>query len=82
MKDTTNCEKFRIALKPYVGQTLTTARIKEIVWEQFKDMPTGSNVPSEHAGTTNETQCSCAGTSRRIFEKVRHGEFLVLRYPD
>jgi hypothetical protein len=82
MKELTNCEKFRSALKPSVGQSLTTAQIKEIVWERYPTMPPGSNVPSEHAGTTNETQCSCAGTSRRIFDKVQHGEFLVLNYPD
>ena len=82
MKEITNCEKFRIALNPYIGQRLRTARIKEIVWELYPNMPRGSNVPSEHAGTTNETQCSCPGTPRRIFDKVQHGEFMVLRFPD
>ena len=82
MKEAANCEIFRISLKAYVGEELATARIKEIVWEHYPKMPRGSNVPSEHAGTTNETQCSCAGTSRRIFDKVQHGKFVVLRYPD
>ena len=72
-----NCEKFRIALKDHVGETLSTRCIRNLVWKKYRDMPAGSNQPSEHAGTTNETQCSCAGTPKRIFDKVKHGTYTV-----
>ena len=60
-------------MKPYVGETLRTAKITSIVWNLYPEMPVGSNKPSEHADKTNATQCACAGTPQRIFSRVERG---------
>lgn len=77
-----NCDRFRIALKPYAGQVLTRARIKKIVQEQFPTMPVGSANPSEHGVAEgykgNKTPCSCAITQQRIFNRVERGVYKVL----
>ena len=72
-----NCEKIRTVMKPFRGERLETARIRELIWKRYPDMPAGSNVPSEHAGTTNATQCGCAGTTRAIFTRVTRGLYEV-----
>jgi hypothetical protein len=81
-KEMSNCEKFRIALKPYVGEVLTRARIKQIVQESYPKMPDGSANPSEHGVAKdykgNKTPCSCATTRQRIFNRVKRGVYEVL----
>ena len=77
---TANCKKIRTALKPYEKQELPTARIKQIVSKLYPEMPDGSNKPSEHARKTNATPCSCAGTPRRIFDRVKRGLYLVRKF--
>jgi hypothetical protein len=77
-----NCAKFRIALKPYVGEVLTRARIKQIVQKRYPEMPDGSANPSEHGVAEgykgNKTPCSCAVTPQRIFNRVKRGLYKVL----
>jgi hypothetical protein len=72
-----NCDKFRVAMKPYAGKTLSTAKITNVVWNRYPEMPVGSNKPSEHADNTNATQGACAGTPRRVFSRVERGVYSV-----
>jgi hypothetical protein len=76
----TNCDKFRIALKQHVGETLPTASIRQIVWKYCEnDMRDGSNHPSEHAiPISNETQCKCVRDGKPIFRRVQRGKYCVL----
>jgi hypothetical protein len=80
-KELQNCEKFRIALKPYVGQELSRMLIKKIVQRKFPNMPDGSANPSEHGVAEdyrgNKTPCKCAITPQRIFDRVKRGVYKV-----
>ncbi|MCC6683418.1 MAG: hypothetical protein IT445_21185 [Phycisphaeraceae bacterium] len=72
----TNHEMFASALRNYRGKTLRTAEIERIVLQAFPNFTRGSLLPNDH-GQGNKGSCSCAGTNRRIFDKVQTGLYLV-----
>jgi hypothetical protein len=72
-----NHEIFLSALKKHSGKILTTGEIKKIILKNFPDFSEGSLLPNDHAHG-NKSSCSCAGTDRRIFDRIERGSYLVL----
>jgi len=65
------------ALDAYRGKILTTSEIRAIVLGAFPHFSKGSLLPNDHA-LGNKSPCSCAGTDRRIFDRIEPGRYLVL----
>ena len=65
------------ALESYRGKIFTTSEIKTMVLGAFPHFSKGSLLPNDHAGG-NKSPCSCAGTDRRIFDRVEPGRYLIL----
>jgi len=65
------------ALESYRGKIFTTSEIKTIVLGAFPHFSIGSLLPNDHA-RGNKSPCSCAGTGRRIFDRIEPGKYLVL----
>lgn len=65
------------ALESYRGKIFTTSEIKTIVLWAFPHFSKGSLLPNDHA-RGNKSPCSCAGTDRRIFDRIEPGRYLVL----
>jgi len=73
----TNHEMIASALKSYHGKIFPTSEIKKIVLGAFPHFSEGSLLPNDHA-LGNKSSCSCAGTNRRIFDRIEPGRYLVL----
>lgn len=65
------------ALESYRGKIFTTSEIRTIVRGAFPHFSKGSLLPNDHA-RGNKSPCSCAGTDRRIFDRIEPGRYLVL----
>lgn len=65
------------ALETFRGKMLTTSEIKKIVLSAFPYFSEGSMLPNDHA-FGNKSPCRCAGTARRIFDRIEPGKYLVL----
>lgn len=65
-------------MRPYQGQQLTTAEIRQRV-EQSLPYADGQWVqPSDHCHNhTCEGACDCAKTDRAIFERIKRGRYRV-----
>lgn len=73
----TNHGMIASALENYRDKILTTSEIKKIVFGAFPHFSEGSLLPNDHA-LGNKNPCSCAGTDRRIFDRIEPGRYLVL----
>jgi len=71
-----NHKMLATALKDYKGKILSTSEIKTITLKFFPQFSEGSILPNDHA-EGNNCPCSCAGTERRIFNKIDRGQYLV-----
>ena len=65
------------AVESYRGKILSTSEIKKIVLSAFPYFFEGSLLPNDHA-LGNKSPCRCAGTDKRIFERIEPGRYLVL----
>jgi hypothetical protein len=67
------------AMRPYKGQELTTAKIKEYIRQSSELQDVEQWVlPSDHCQNhTCKGACRCATSDRAIFVKVRRGAYLV-----
>ena len=72
----TNHDMLVAALRRYRGKTLSTSEIKRITLKAFTQFSEGSLLPNDHA-EGNKCPCSCAGTNRRIFDKIKTGLYRV-----
>lgn len=72
----TNHQMIKSAMTGYGGKTLTTAQMKSIVCKAYPKFSEGSLLPNDHA-LGNKNPCGCAGTSRRIFDRVERGVYRV-----
>lgn len=77
LRTMTNHDMIVSALRNHRGQTLSTGEIKKIVMRAYPMFSEGSLLPNDHA-EGNKNPCWCAGTDRRIFDKVRNGVYRVL----
>lgn len=71
-----NHEMIASAVKDYRGEILTTSEIKKRILCKFPRFSEGSLLPNDHA-RGNKSACSCAGTGRRIFDRVERGRYQV-----
>jgi len=71
-----NHEMIASAIENYRGRILTASEIKTIVLGAFPHFAKGSLLPNDHA-LGNKSPCSCAGTDRRLFERIEPGRYLV-----
>jgi len=72
----TNHERFAETFRGMSGRVLETNEIRKILLERFPDMNPGSILPNDHAGG-NRAACGCAGTERRVFDRIEHGRYRV-----
>lgn len=72
----TNHDMIATAIKDYRGKILETSEIKKIVLSAFPIFTEGSILPNDHA-LGNKSCCSCAGTERRIFDRIEPKKYLV-----
>jgi hypothetical protein len=72
----TNHDMIATAVKGHRGKILDTGEIKQIVLGAFPKFAEGSLLPNDHA-FGNKSCCSCAGTGRRIFDRVEPKKYLV-----
>ena len=72
----TNHERFAKAFSGMEGEELSTAEIRAIILKKFPDMNPGSVLPNDHA-TGNKSCCWCAGTDKRIFDRISRGRYQV-----
>jgi hypothetical protein len=72
----TNHDRFRRAFAHRRNEVLTTAQIRHILRRAYPDMSEGSALPNDHA-EGNKSDCGCAGTSSRIFDRLRRGLYRV-----
>lgn len=72
----TNHDMIVAAMKEHRGKILETSEIKKIVLKTFPNFKEGSHRPNDHA-FGNKSDCSCAGTESRIFDRVEPKKYLV-----
>lgn len=72
----TNHDMIASAMKEHRGKILETSEIKKIVLKSFPNFAMGSLLPNDHA-MGNKSDCSCAGTERRIFDRIEPKKYLV-----
>jgi len=72
----TNHDMIAAAVKNYSGKTLESREIKKIVMSAFPEFKEGSFRPNDHA-FGNKSDCSCARTTRRIFDRIEPKKYLV-----
>lgn len=72
----TNHDMFAKAMEAHRGKTLTTEEIRKLVQDMFPTFAEGSLLPNDH-GNGNKHPCDCAGTRRRIFDRVERGVYRV-----
>ncbi|MBK9623217.1 MAG: hypothetical protein IPO38_01260 [Rhodocyclaceae bacterium] len=72
-----NHEMIASALETFHGKVLTTSEIKKIVISAFPHFSEGRMLPNDH-GFGNKSPCRCAGTVKRIFDRIEAGKYLVL----
>lgn len=72
----TNHDMIAAAVKNYRGKILETSEIKEMVLKAFPNFNVRSFLPNDHA-FGNKNCCSCAGTEKRIFDRVEPKKYLV-----
>lgn len=73
----TNHDMITSAIENFRGKVLSTSEIQKIVIMAFPHFSIGSLLPNDHA-LGNKSSCSCAGTDRRIFNRIEAGKYLVL----
>lgn len=71
-----NHDMMAVALAAHRGQVLTTDEIRTIVRKAFPQFSDGSLLPNDHA-SGNKSACGCAGTERRLFNKLERNSYLV-----
>ena len=72
----TNHDMIATAVKKYRGKILETSEIKKIVLDAFPEFSEGSLRPNVHA-SGNKSPCVCAGTEKRIFDRVEPSKYRV-----
>jgi hypothetical protein len=72
----TNHDMIAKAMVAHRGKTLSTEDIGDLTKRMFPAFAEGSNRPNDHAGG-NKSDCTCARTSRRIFDRVDWGVYRV-----
>ncbi len=72
----TNHDMIAAAVKDYRGKILEVSEIKKIVLSAFPKFKEGSFRPNDHA-FGNKSCCSCAGSARRIFDRIEPKKYLV-----
>ncbi len=72
----TNHDMIASAMKEHRGKILETSDIKKIVLKAFPNFAVGSHRPNDHA-MGNKSDCTCAGTERRIFDRIEPKKYLV-----
>jgi hypothetical protein len=71
-----NHEMFAEAVKKHRGEILSTPEIREIVLKMFPQFSKGSLLPNDH-GQGNKSPCKCAGTEKRIFDRIARKTYYV-----
>ena len=74
----TNHEMLLVALHPYKGQTLKLSIIKSILLSKFPKFNLGSFLPNDHSQIGNKSCCSCVGTQRQLFIKVKRSTYQIV----
>jgi hypothetical protein len=74
-----NHDRFVKVFKGRKGREFSTAEIKRLMFEEYPDLPEGSNLPNEHGGG-NLTSCKCVGTESQIFDHIARGQYRVLEF--
>lgn len=72
----TNHERFAETFGGMSGKVLETNEILRILLQGFPDMNPGSILPNDHA-EGNRSACWCAGTERRVFDRIERGRYRV-----
>lgn len=72
----TNHEMIAAAMKGRHGEILSTGDIRDLVCKAFSEFSPGSLLPNDHA-EGNKSPCSCAGTERRLFDKIKKNSYRV-----
>lgn len=72
----TNHDRFVQAFKGMGGKELSTSEIKAIIIGIFPDMNQRSILPNDHA-SGNKSPCWCAGSDKRVFDRITHGRYRV-----
>ena len=62
----------------YQGKVLHTSEMRRIVLSRFPEFKLGSFLPNVHSDVGNKAPCSCAGTPRRLFDRVARHTYKVL----
>ena len=81
-------DKIAVAVKRFIGITLSTQQVQALVLAQYPDTNPTSIIPSDHSGPnprSGRSYCNCSGKSSQIFArdeagyKVRDSTGTVLR---
>ena len=75
-KAMSNHDMIATAMKDHRGQILEASEIKKLVLKAFPAFTVGSLLPNDHA-FGNKSACNCAGTGKRIFDRVEPRKYLV-----
>lgn len=75
-KALSNHDMIAIAMKDHCGRILDTSEIKKLVLKAFPAFAEGSLLPNDHA-FGNKSACNCAGTEKRIFDRIEPRKYLV-----
>ena len=71
-----NHQRFLKTFRHRGGEVLETKQIKALLSKKFPEMKEGSMLPNDH-GEGNKGACKCAGTDKRIFDRIRTGLYRV-----
>jgi hypothetical protein len=74
----TNHDRFVEVFKERGGQVFTTREIEKLMEEESDIIP-GSIRPNDHSNVGNKSDCKCARTGSRIFDKLQQGKYRVRR---
>jgi hypothetical protein len=73
----TNHDRFVEVFKRREGQAFTTKEIRKLMERESNIVP-GSILPNDH-GCGSKSDCRCAGTDLRIFDRLQRGRYRVRR---
>ncbi len=69
-------DKIAAVIKPFVGMTLSTKRVRALVLEKYPDTNPTSIIPSDHSGpnpSSGRSYCFCSGKDSQIFRHDNGG---------
>jgi hypothetical protein len=74
----TNHDRFVEVFKERGEQEFTTREIERLM-EEESDITPGSIRPNDHSNEGNKSDCRCARTDLRIFDRIKRGKYRVRR---